>query len=114
MVSLHPDPLLLLHHFLGLYSLQNRYDGIPIGYSGHETGLVTVAAVVTLGASVVERHITLDRAMFGSDQAASIEPGGFERLVRYVRATEAALGDGEKRVYDTEIPVMRKLRRVGL
>ena len=95
-------------------TLQNRYDGIPIGYSGHETGLVTVAAVVTLGASVVERHITLDRAMFGSDQAASIEPGGFERLVRYVRATEAALGDGEKRVYDTEIPVMRKLRRVGL
>lgn len=83
----------------------------PIGYSGHEVGLPTTVAAVTLGACVVERHITLDRAMWGSDQAASVEPQGLERLVKYVRTVEAALGDGVKRVYDSEVPVMQKLRR---
>ena len=68
--------------------------------------------VVALGACMVERHITLDRAMWGSDQAASVEPQGFERLVKYVRVTEQSLGDGVKRVYDSEIPSLRKLRRV--
>jgi N-acetylneuraminate synthase len=87
--------------------------GIPIGYSGHEVGLYTTLAAVVLGACVVERHITLDRAMWGSDQAASVEPQGFARLVKDIRAVEAALGDGVKRVYETEIPIMRKLRRVG-
>jgi N-acetylneuraminate synthase len=89
-----------------------RY-GVPIGYSGHEVGLYTTLAAVVLGACVVERHITLDRAMWGSDQAASVEPQGLARLVKDIRAVEAALGDGMKRVYDSEIPVMRKLRRVG-
>jgi N-acetylneuraminate synthase len=89
-----------------------RY-GVPIGYSGHEVGLYTTLAAVVLGACVVERHITLDRAMWGSDQAASVEPHGFARLVKDIRAVEAGLGDGVKRVYESEIPVMRKLRRVG-
>lgn len=84
----------------------------PIGYSGHEVGLIPSAVAVALGACMVERHITLDRAMWGSDQAASVEPGGFERLVKYVRVTEQSLGDGVKKVYDSEIPSMKKLRRI--
>ncbi len=84
----------------------------PVGYSGHEVGLIPSVVAVGLGACLVERHITLDRAMWGSDQAASVEPGGFERLVKYVRVTEQALGDGVKKVYDSEQPSLAKLRRV--
>jgi N-acetylneuraminate synthase len=84
----------------------------PIGYSGHEIGLPTTIAAVTLGASLVERHVTLDRAMWGSDQAASIEPGGLRRLVKYIRVVEQALGDGVKTVYESEKPSLEKLRRV--
>lgn len=94
-------------------TLQERY-GVPIGYSGHEVGLSTTVAARALGACVVERHITLDRAMWGSDQAASVEPFGFHRLVKDIRAVESALGDGIKVVYDSEVPVREKLRRVGL
>ncbi len=83
----------------------------PIGYSGHEVGLIPTVVAVSMGACLVERHITLDRAMWGSDQAASVEPGGFERLVKYIRVTEMSLGDGVKKVYDSEIPSIRKLRR---
>jgi N-acetylneuraminate synthase len=86
---------------------------IPIGYSGHEVGLVPSAVAVALGACMVERHITLDRAMWGSDQAASVEPGGFERLVKYVRVTEQSLGDGVKVVYESEMGARKKLRRVS-
>jgi len=85
---------------------------IPIGYSGHEVGLIPSVVAVSLGACLVERHITLDRAMWGSDQAASVEPGGFERLVKYIRVTEQSLGDGVKRVYESELPSIKKLRRV--
>jgi N-acetylneuraminate synthase len=85
----------------------------PIGYSGHEVGLVASAVAVSLGACMVERHITLDRAMWGGDQAASVEPGGFERLVKYIRVTEQSLGDGVKQVYESEEPSLRKLRRTG-
>ena len=94
-------------------TLRNEFSNTPIGYSGHETGLVPSAVAVALGASSVERHITLDRAMWGSDQAASVEPNGFERLVKYIRVTEAALGDGVKRVYESEKGSMKKLRRVA-
>jgi len=94
-----------------IQSLKTVYD-CPIGYSGHETGLQTTVAAVVLGANLIERHITLDRAMWGSDQAASIEPHGFLRLVRDIRTVELALGDGVKRVYESEIPIMKKLRRV--
>jgi N-acetylneuraminate synthase len=93
--------------------LIERYD-VPVGYSGHEVGLATSLGAVALGACLVERHITLDRAMWGSDQAASVEPQGFVRLVKDIRAVEAALGDGVKQVYPSELPIMRKLRRVGL
>ncbi len=93
--------------------LIDRYD-VPVGYSGHEVGLYTTLAAVVLGACVVERHITLDRAMWGSDQAASVEPQGISRLVKDIHAVEIAVGDGNKRVYDSEIAVMRKLRRIGL
>ncbi len=95
-------------------TLRKEFPDVPIGYSGHEVGLVTTAVAVALGACMVERHITLDRAMWGSDQAASVEPGGLQKLVKYIRVTERALGDGVKRVYDSEIPALRKLRRVGL
>lgn len=93
-------------------SLRRKFD-VPVGYSGHEVGLVPSAVAVALGACLVERHITLDRALWGSDQAASVEPGGFERLVKYIRVTEMALGDGVKRVYDSEVASLRKLRRVN-
>jgi N-acetylneuraminate synthase len=83
----------------------------PVGYSGHEVGLIPSVVSVALGACLVERHITLDRAMWGSDQAASVEPGGFERLVKYIRVTEKSLGDGIKRVYPSEEPSLRRLRR---
>lgn len=92
--------------------LKERYR-VPIGYSGHEVGLYTSLAAVVLGACAVERHITLDRAMWGSDQAASVEPQGFSRLVRDIRAVEMAMGDGVKQVYESEKPIMAKLRRVG-
>lgn len=90
----------------------NETFSCPIGYSGHEVGLIPTVIAVSMGACLVERHITLDRAMWGSDQAASVEPGGMERLVKYIRVTEQALGDGVKRVYDSEVPSLRKLRRV--
>lgn len=93
-------------------TLRERYK-VPIGYSGHEVGLYTTLAAVVLGACVVERHITLDRAMWGSDQAASVEPQGFARLVKDIRAVEMAMGDGVKKVYPSEVPIMQKLRRVG-
>ncbi|MEU9715446.1 N-acetylneuraminate synthase family protein [Streptomyces sp. NPDC047976] len=93
-------------------TLQEEYPNVPIGYSGHETGLQTTVAAVALGACAVERHITLDRAMWGSDQAASVEPGGLARLVRDIRTIETALGDGVKRVYASELGPMKKLRRV--
>ena len=92
-------------------TLGQRYPECPIGYSGHEVGLAPTWAAVTLGATFVERHITLDRAMWGTDQAASVEPQGLERLVRDIRAVEAAMGDGVKTVYASERAVMQKLRR---
>jgi N-acetylneuraminate synthase len=84
---------------------------VPIGYSGHEVGLIPSVIATALGACLIERHITLDRAMWGTDQAASVEPGGIERLVKYLRVTEQALGDGVKRVYESEKPSLKKLRR---
>lgn len=95
-----------------IHTLQAEYPNVPIGYSGHETGLQTSVAAVALGAVFVERHITLDRAMWGSDQAASVEPGGLDRLVRDIRIIEESLGDGVKRVYEGELAPMKKLRRV--
>jgi N-acetylneuraminate synthase len=89
--------------------LAERYQ-VPIGYSGHETGLQTTVAAVTLGACFVERHVTLDRAMWGSDQSASVEPPGLKRLVRDIRIVEEALGDGVKKVYESELKPMSRLR----
>ncbi|WP_030609509.1 N-acetylneuraminate synthase family protein [Streptomyces sclerotialus] len=94
-------------------TLQDEYPNVPIGYSGHETGLQTTLAAVALGATFVERHITLDRAMWGSDQAASVEPQGLTRLVRDIRTIEESLGDGVKKVYESELGPMKKLRRVA-
>ena len=94
-------------------SLRHEFPDVPIGYSGHEVGLVPSTIAVALGACMVERHLTLDRAMWGSDQAASVEPGGFERLVKYVRVTEASLGDGVKKVYESEKASMMRLRRLN-
>ena len=118
------DELIVLHScstYPSLYEELNlkvipamisRYK-LPIGYSGHETGLASSVAAVALGACVVERHLTLDRSMWGSDQAASLEPNGFTRLVRDIRLIETAMGDGIKRVVEREQPIIKKLRRVG-
>ncbi|WP_367124342.1 N-acetylneuraminate synthase family protein [Streptomyces phytohabitans] len=95
-----------------IHTLQAEFPNVPIGYSGHETGLQTTLAAVALGATFVERHITLDRAMWGSDQAASVEPQGLQRLVRDIRTIEESLGDGVKKVYESELGPMKKLRRV--
>ncbi len=124
-VSLFDKKLLLLAHCTSSYpckpeelnlsmiqTLGEEFD-CPVGYSGHEVGLQTTEAAVALGARFVERHITLDRAMWGSDQAASVEPQGLIRLVRDIRVIEAALGDGVKRVYESELPLIARLRRVG-
>lgn len=98
---------------LNLRMIQTLKDQFrcPIGYSGHEVGLVPSAVAVALGACLVERHITLDRAMWGSDQSASVEPQGLVTLVKYIRVTEKSLGDGVKHVYDSEQSSIKKLRR---
>jgi N-acetylneuraminate synthase len=109
--STYPCPVEELN-LRAIGTLQTTYPSLPIGYSGHEVGLQTTVAAVALGATFVERHITLDRAMWGSDQAASVEPIGFYKLVNAIRNIQASLGDGIKRVYDSELGGMRKLRRV--
>ena len=121
---LDPDRLIILHatstyplppeeaNLRMITTLKGRYPGIPIGYSGHERGLQISIAAVALGAVAVERHITLDRTMWGSDHAASLEPQGFEHLVRDIRITSEAMGDGVKRVFPGELAPQAKLRRV--
>lgn len=118
------DDLVLLHccsaypsryddlNLRAMATLRDRY-GVPVGYSGHETGLPSSVAAAALGACIVERHITLDRAMWGSDHAASLEPNGIMRLVRDIRLVELAIGDGDVGVVETEAPLIGKLRRVG-
>ena len=93
-----------------IQSLQAEFD-VPVGYSGHEVGLQTTYAAVVLGACFIERHITLDRAMWGSDQAASVEPQGVMRLVRDIRIIEMSMGDGVKKVYESEMMARQRLRR---
>ncbi|MET0829640.1 MAG: N-acetylneuraminate synthase family protein [Microbacterium sp.] len=93
-------------------ALRDRYPGVPVGYSGHERGLQISVAAAALGAVAIERHITLDRTMWGSDHAASLEPTGLQHLVRDLRIVEQALGDGVKRVFPGERAPMAKLRRV--
>jgi len=122
---LRKDDLVILHctstypskpeelNLKGILTLMKKFPEIPIGYSGHEVGLSTSLAAVVLGACVVERHITLDRAMWGSDQAASVEPQGLKRLIRDIRTVESAMGDGVIKIYDSEKPIISKLRRVG-
>jgi len=95
-----------------ILTLKQIFPEIPIGYSGHETGLAPTLAAVALGATFVERHITLDRAMWGSDQAASVEINGLHKLVENIRDIEKSLGDGIKKVYESEISQLKKLRRV--
>lgn len=95
-----------------IQTLAERFPRCPIGYSGHETGLAPSYAAIALGASFIERHVTLDRAMWGTDQAASLEMVGLERLVRDIRDIEKALGDGIKQVYPSEFSSREKLRRV--
>ncbi|MZH03397.1 MAG: N-acetylneuraminate synthase [Nitrospinae bacterium] len=93
-------------------TLKDKYN-LPIGYSGHEPGLSTTFATAVMGASMIEKHITLDRSMWGSDQAASVEPQGIKKLVEYIQQWEEASGNGIKKVYDSEIPIRKKLRRKG-
>jgi len=90
-----------------------QHFNCPVGYSGHEVGLTVSVAAAALGATSIERHITLDRAMYGSDQAASVEIGGFKRLVRMIRTVEAAMGDGKKTITEKEQTIRRKLAPVN-
>lgn len=108
-----PSEQINLRVLLDLIAQEISEAGVLIGYSGHEEGIVPTLGAVALGARFVERHITLDKSMWGSDQAASLEPQQLKELVVGIREMEAALGDGIKRVYDSELPQMRKLRRVG-
>ena len=110
--STYPCPAEILNLHV-IRTLQGRYPYCPIGYSGHEGGYAPTLAAVALGATFIERHITMDREMWGSDQRASLEPEGLAELVRTIREVEAALGDGVKRRYPSELAAMRKLRRVG-
>lgn len=117
-------PLVLLHtvstypakeeeiNLRAIAKFRQAFPGIPIGYSGHEAGIGASIAAATLGAHVIERHITLDKKMFGTDQAASLEPREFAELVSEVREMERAFGDGVKRVWPSEIPIREKLRKV--
>ena len=91
-------------------SFKRQYP-VPIGYSGHETTFLPTVTAAFLGANVIERHITLDRSMWGSDQAASLEPLAFRKMVKYIRELDVILGDGIKKVYDSELPIIDKLRR---
>ena len=90
-------------------TLKDKYQ-CDVGYSGHEVGLAISYAAAALGISSLERHITLDRAMYGSDQSASVEPNGLQQLVGAVRKIEKAMGDGQKRVIEAEQPIAEKLR----
>ena len=94
-----------------IHTLMELYPELRIGYSGHEVGIWTTLCAVAMGAEIVERHLTLDRSMWGSDQAASLEPKAFKKLVEEIRTFEQAFGDGEFRVLESERPVLKKLRR---
>jgi N-acetylneuraminate synthase len=121
-VSILGTERLLLAHCTSTYPCMNEELNLrmiprlrelypcPVGYSGHEVGLAPSLAAVALGACFVERHITLDRAMWGSDQAASVEPVGMGRLIKDIRTIEAAFGDGIKRVYESERKAASRLR----
>ena len=109
--SSYPAPIAELNLRM-INTLQAKYPDVPIGYSGHETGLATTLAAVVTGATFIERHFTLDRAMWGSDQAASVEPVGMAKLVKDIRDIELAMGDGIKKVYESEMGPRAKLRRV--
>ena len=99
-------------NLLGIKTLQKVFPNLNIGYSGHEMPVVTSAAAVALGARSVERHITLSRAMYGSDQAASLDPEGVRRWAKDTRTVEKALGDGKIKLYESEVPIAKKLRKV--
>jgi len=117
----HSDNFAILHcnssypakeNELNLRAIQSfieRYDCV-VGYSGHEFGLTPTIAAVALGAKIIERHVTLERTMWGTDQMASVEPHGMLKLARHIRSLESALGDGVKRLYDSELPIRHKLR----
>jgi N-acetylneuraminate synthase len=92
-------------------TLRELYPEIPVGFSNHHPGLIYMPVAVGLGAEMLEFHVTMDRSMYGSDQASSIEPEGVHKLVKWVRGVEQSLGDGVKRVYDSELPIIKKLRR---
>jgi N-acetylneuraminate synthase len=109
--STYPCPLNQLNLRM-IETLEAKF-ACPIGYSGHETGLATTIAAVALGATFIERHVTLDRAMWGSDQSASVEPGGLLRLLKDIRSVEQSLGDGKKVVYEDEKKAMERLRFVN-
>jgi N-acetylneuraminate synthase len=123
-VSLIPKDKLIITHATSTYPLKadevnlrmmhtlREKFGVPVGYSGHEVGLQITIAAAALGAAVIERHITLDRTMWGTDHSASVEPSGLHRLIRDIRIVEQALGDGVKKVYASEVPIKAKLRRI--
>jgi len=96
-----------------IYHLKEKYPDTPVGYSGHEFGLVTTMATVPMGVKWIERHITLDRTMWGSDQMCSVEPHGLIKLVRGIREVELSMGlEGERHLYESELSKRKSLRGV--
>lgn len=91
-------------------TLKEKFN-VPVGYSGHEKGVSQSVIAAAIGADSVERHITTDRALWGSDHAASLEPAGLFRMVRDIKQIPTLMGDGIKKVYDSELPIIKKLRR---
>lgn len=111
-VSVYPAALEQLH-LSWIDELKNNFPKIPVGYSGHEAGVMpSVIAVAKFGAVCVERHITLDRSMWGSDQSASLEPEGLNKVVKYIRSIPIVSGTGNKHILKEEEPILEKLRRV--
>lgn len=108
--STYPCPIEELN--LSMINVLRKKFNCIVGYSGHESGVATTVAAAVLGAKYIERHLTLDRALWGSDHAASLEPQGFTRLVRDIRIFEQAIGNGVKQIYSSEIPYLEKLRRI--
>lgn len=97
-------------NMLCIQTLKKRYPGVPVGFSNHHPGLTFLTVAPAFGAEILEFHITLDRASYGTDQAASIEPEGVFHLVKRIQGIELAMGDGNKRIMDSEVPIMKKLR----
>jgi len=105
------ERMLSMINLRGIHTLQKEFPDVPVGFSGNDPGIVPTFAAVAMGAVLVEKHLTLERGMWGSDQASSVEPGPFASLCRWIREHHITLGDGGKNIHPEEVDVIKKLRR---